>query len=50
MAEQINLTDQLKHYFGFDKFKGEPIMQPTVAIEKADEKGVIFPDYWKLYL
>ena len=23
MAEQINLTDQLKHYFGFDKFKGE---------------------------
>lgn len=23
MAEQINLTDQLKHYFGFDKFKGD---------------------------
>lgn len=23
MAEQINLTDQLKHYFGFDKFKGQ---------------------------
>lgn len=23
MAEQINLTDQLKHYFGFDTFKGE---------------------------
>lgn len=23
MAEQINLTNQLKHYFGFDKFKGE---------------------------
>ena len=23
MAEQINLTDQLKHYFAFDKFKGE---------------------------
>lgn len=23
MVEQINLTDQLKHYFGFDKFKGE---------------------------
>ena len=23
MAEQISLTDQLKHYFGFDKFKGE---------------------------
>ena len=23
MTEQFNLTDQLKHYFGFDKFKGE---------------------------
>lgn len=23
MTEQVNLTDQLKHYFGFDKFKGE---------------------------
>ncbi len=23
MAEQVNLTEQLKHYFGFDKFKGE---------------------------
>ena len=23
MTEQINLTEQLKHYFGFDSFKGE---------------------------
>ncbi len=23
MAEQVNLTGQLKHYFGFDSFKGE---------------------------
>lgn len=23
MAEQVNLTEQLKHYFGFDKFKGD---------------------------
>ena len=23
MAEQVNLTGQLKRYFGFDKFKGE---------------------------
>lgn len=23
MTEQINLTDQLKHYFGFDSFKGD---------------------------
>ena len=23
MTEQVNLTDQLKHYFGFDKFKGD---------------------------
>ncbi len=23
MTEQVNLTGQLKHYFGFDKFKGE---------------------------
>lgn len=23
MAKDINLTDQLKHYFGFDKFKGD---------------------------
>lgn len=23
MTEQVNLTEQLKHYFGFDKFKGE---------------------------
>ena len=48
MAEQINLTDQLKHYFGFDKFKGEQetiirnlmagndtfVLMPTV-VEKA---------------
>lgn len=25
-----------------DEFKGDPIMQPTVAIEKADETGVIY--------
>ena len=23
MAKEINLTRQLKHYFGFDKFKGD---------------------------
>ena len=23
MAKEINLTEQLKHYFGFDKFKGD---------------------------
>ena len=23
MTEQVNLTEQLKHYFGFDKFKGD---------------------------
>lgn len=23
MTEQVNLTEQLKHYFGFDSFKGE---------------------------
>ena len=23
MTEQVNLTDQLKHYFGFDSFKGD---------------------------
>ena len=29
MAGKINLTDQLKKYFGFDNFKGnqEPIIQ-----------------------
>ena len=25
-----------------DKFKGEPIIQPTVAIQKADEEGVVY--------
>ena len=31
MAKEINLTEQLKHYFGFDKFKGdqEDIIQPA---------------------
>ena len=23
MTEQMNLTEQLKHYFGFDSFKGD---------------------------
>ena len=23
MTEQVNLTGQLKHYFGFDSFKGD---------------------------
>ena len=23
MTEQVNLTEQLKHYFGFDSFKGD---------------------------
>ena len=33
MAEKINLTDQLKNYFGFDTFKGnqEAIIQNLLA-------------------
>ena len=23
MTKEVNLTQQLKHYFGFDKFKGD---------------------------
>ena len=33
-----NLIDEK----ALNEFKGEPIMQPTVAIEKADEEGVTY--------
>lgn len=42
VVEAVDSAMQEAYVKALDKFKGEPIMQPTVAIEKADEKGVIY--------
>ena len=40
MAGKINLTDQLKQYFGFDKFKGN---QEAIIQKVADGLGLKLP-------
>lgn len=42
VVEAVDTAMQDAYKEALEKFKGEPIMQPTVAIEKADEKGVIY--------
>lgn len=42
VVEAVDGAMQEAYVKALDKFKGEPIMQPTVAIEKADEEGVVY--------
>lgn len=42
VVEAVDGSMQEAYIKALDKFKGEPIMQPTVAIEKADEEGVVY--------
>lgn len=42
VVEAVDGSMQEAYVKALDKFKGEPIMQPTVAIEKADEEGVVY--------
>lgn len=42
VVEAVDKSMQDAYKKALDKFKGEPIMQPTVAIEKADEESVIY--------
>lgn len=42
VVEAVDALMQEAYVKALDEFKGEPIMQPTVAIEKADETGVIY--------
>jgi len=42
VVEAVDACMQDAYKKALDKFKGEPIMQPTVAIDKADETGVIY--------
>lgn len=42
VVEAVDGAMQEAYVKALDKFKGEPIMQPTVAIEKADSEGVVY--------
>lgn len=42
VVEAVDACMQDAYKKALDEFKGEPIMQPTVAIDKADETGVIY--------
>lgn len=42
VVEAVDASMQDAYKEALEKFKGEPIIQPTVAIEKADEEGVIY--------
>ncbi len=42
VVEAVDKSMQDAYKKALDEFKGEPIMQPTVAIEKADEEGVTY--------
>lgn len=42
VVEAVDGAMQEAYVKALDEFKGEPIMQPTVAIEKADEEGVVY--------
>ena len=42
VVEAVDASMQDAYKEALEKFKGEPILQPTVAIEKADEEGVIY--------
>lgn len=42
VVEAVDALMQEAYVKALDEFKGDPIMQPTVAIEKADETGVIY--------
>lgn len=42
VMEAVDNTMQEAYSKALDEFKGEPIVQPTVAIEKADEESVVY--------
>ncbi len=42
VMEAVDNSMQEAYSKALEKFKGEPILQPTVAIEKADEEGVVY--------
>lgn len=42
VVEAVDSSMQGAYEKALNEFKGEPIMQPTVAIEKADEEGVTY--------
>lgn len=42
VVEAVDASMQDAYKKALEEFKGEPIMQPTVAIEKADEEGVTY--------
>lgn len=42
VMEAVDNSMQEAYSKALEKFKGEPIVQPTVAIEKADEEGVVY--------
>lgn len=42
VVEAVDSCMQDAYKKALEKFKGEPIVQPTVAIDKADETGVIY--------
>ena len=42
VVEAVDSSMQDAYKKALEDFKGEPIMQPTVAIEKADEEGVTY--------
>lgn len=42
VMEAVDATMQDAYSKALDEFKGEPIVQPTVAIEKADEESVVY--------
>lgn len=42
VVEAVDACMQEAYVKALDEFKGDPIMQPTVAIDKADEIGVVY--------
>ncbi len=42
VVEAVDACMQEAYVKALDEFKGDPIMQPTVAIDKADETGVVY--------
>ncbi len=42
VVEAVDNFMQDAYKKALDKFKGEPIIQPTVSIQKADEEGVVY--------
>ena len=42
VMEAVDNSMQEAYSKALEEFKGEPILQPTVAIEKADEEGVVY--------